>query len=139
MQEKSIHLTAFPACFTVLIMKRSMIALCMILVLCVPPLFAETGVPDADTVFLPPPPPETALIPVSAEGPGMNLVRIAAMVGTAGGVALIVWGLGDVATAFGQGSGAGEIHSGLALTISGSVLAALSSTIFSLLKAAASK
>ncbi len=106
----------------------------MVLLFCASMLHADPVAPELDQGFLPPPPPEYTLIIAQPQGPSLVVSRVASMIGTAGGIALMVWGLGNMADAFGRGAESGEIHAGLSLTISGSVLAALSSTIYSLLQ-----
>jgi len=71
---------------------------------------------------------EAALVTDSGNG-NLALLRGFSLAGAAGGIVMTVWGLGDVARAVVGGNDAASVHQALALALSGTVLAALSSTI----------
>jgi hypothetical protein len=75
-----------------------------------------------------PEPTEAALVTDSGSG-NLAIVRGFSLAGAAGGIVMTVWGLGDVARAVVGGDNAASVHQALALALSGTVLAALSSTI----------
>lgn len=89
---------------------------------------------DAGTVtgpedYLPAEPAETALVPDSGSGGNLAFIRGFSLAGTAGGIVMTVWGVGGVARAVVGGDDAAGVHRALALALSGTVLAAISSTL----------
>jgi hypothetical protein len=86
--------------------------------------FAATGPED----FQIPEPTEASLVPGSGSG-NPALIRGFSLAGMAGGIVMTVWGLGDVARTVVDGGDAARVHQALALALSGTVLAAISSTI----------
>ena len=86
--------------------------------------------------YAPPPAPERPLLGHGDDmfGVGMLPIRYASLAGSAGGVALTMWGIWAVSDSIGQGLGTVDLHRGLALAISGTVLSAVASSIYGMLK-----
>jgi len=87
--------------------------------------FEVTGPQD----YLLPAPTEKALVPGAGSSRNLALIRGFSLVGAAGGIAMTVWGLSDTAGSVVEGDDAAGLHRALALAISGTVIAAISSTI----------
>jgi len=76
-----------------------------------------------------PAPTEKALVPEAGSSRNLALIRGFSLVGAAGGIAMTVWGLSDTAGSVVDSGDAAGLHRALALALSGTVIAAISSTI----------
>jgi len=108
------------------------------LILTLLPVYAhgdETVDPSGFTGFAPLPAPEHALLSDTFLDDGSWLAKALALSGSSLGLVTSAWGLRTMAQSISKAEGVESLHQGLAITISGTVLAALSSAVYSLFTA----